>query len=336
MPNEDFLHADDHLLIDARLGELDESERADLESRLNQDSELATRARKVDGLFRLLDACDAPSPDEQLIQKTVASAMAAARTSALLDIEQAKSRPISTSTFSFKELGAIAALFFVVASVLVPSLSSARRHAIDLTCVGQAGQVGTGLTLHANDHDRRLPSLSHHDAAWLPSAKASVRRSNSQNLWQLARDGYVKPTLFQCPAGGDTKDVESETMSLLGDFPGREFIGYSYLNGVNAPPMRLDSPRPGATAVLADATPVFRGGVFHPENVKCMKSFNHDERGQAVLYLDMHAVWATCATVGADGDNIWLLRDTWTYSGVEKPNSTTDSFMLPNFIAGTQ
>ncbi|NQU76033.1 MAG: hypothetical protein HQ546_06965 [Planctomycetes bacterium] len=330
------VHPDDELLIDFLTGHCLGGESRSIEQRIADDGQFARRGEKISRLLKLLDNCDAAELSEELIARTTAAVESAARTRALLEAEAAQRRPIYRSaTFGLKELWVAAALLFLVAIILLPSFRHAGKLAMDQACQAQTGQIGAALTKYANDHNDILPALSAEDAAWLPDGPASVRYSNSRNLWNLVRSQYAKVDVFQCPADGSRHTIETAKMTAMPDFPAREFIGYSYHNGVNSRPLRLSgtvAKVASAMAILADRTPVFAGGRFNRDQLDCANSSNHSRRGQAVLFLDMHTAWANCAKVGFDGDNIWLVQGVSNYLGTERPASETDSFLLPSFI----
>jgi len=324
-------HPDDALLIDFLTGHVSPSELRRVHERLESDPAFARRAGRIGGLLKVLATYEAPAPSDALLARTVAAAESAKKTAALLDREAGMARPVTVPSFSLKELGAMAALLFLVGTILLPSFYRAHQLAQDNACVARAGEIGNALVLYANTHGGSLPALGAPDAAWLADCGERRRLSNSRNLWVLVRDECALPIDFQCPAG-ETRALNIEQASALGDFPSRDFISYSYHNAVNATGLRLNAPYAAAKAILADRTPVFEGGRFNPDRVNSRNSPNHDQRGQAVLYLDMHAVFAHGGEVGVDGDNIWLVRGVHSYQGHEVPADEHDSFLLPSFV----
>jgi hypothetical protein len=330
------LHVDDGLAIDFLLGQCQGEQGRCVQARLAEDKDFARRTQKVARLLKMLDALEAPDPSQELIASTLAAVQSAARTQRLLDREAARFRPASRSTFTLKELGALAALLFVAVAILLPSARHAGQLARDQACQAQTGQVGTAMTNYANEHGGELPAMKAEQAAWLTGAPAPVRISNSRNLWQLVRGEYAVWRVFQCPAVGGGRLEELANVSAMFDFPGRDYIAYSYQNAVNCRPMRLsgESIRSAASAmaILADSTPVFVDGRFDPSRLTCDNSANHDRRGQAVLYLDMHTAWTQSANVGVGQDNIWLVQGVYVYQGTERPANETDSFLLPSCV----
>ncbi len=323
-------HPDDEVLIDFLNGNCSADLAGQVRERLEKDPDFARRSQKIATVFQALDAYEAPEPSEELIARTLAAVESAGRTRALLDREAAQTRTLSFPSFSLRELGAVAAMLVVVGAILVPSWRHAAQMSRQTACVARVGEIGAALGHYANENNGQLPALGLEDAAWFAYAQAPLRVSNSQNLWQLITGQYIKdPVLFQCPSG----EVQpfSVAASLI-DFPGPQYIGYSYQNGVNSPPVRLDAvDDPASMAILADQTPLANGqallGCQSQQN-----SPNHGGRGQSVLYLDMHAAWQTSPNVGHKGDNIWVAQGIDEYQGIERPAAPTDSFLLPNFV----
>ncbi len=325
-------HPDDALLIDFLTGNASAEQIDEVHARLESDESFNRRAARVGGLLKLLGACEGAGPSEALIARTVAAAESAKRTTALLDREVAIARPVTVPSFSLKELGAIAALLFLVGTILLPSFQRAHELSVDNACVARAGEIGNALVLYATKHGGSLPALGARDAAWLTDGSDRKQLSNSRNLWTLVQDRSALPMDFQCPACPQPSPLDVKQASMLGDFPSREFINYSYHNAVNASGLRLHAANAEAKAILADRTPVFEGGRFNPDRVASNNSPNHQGRGQAVLYLDMHAVFANNSKVGVNNDNIWLVRGVHFYLGTEVPADDADSFLLPSYI----
>ncbi len=328
------MHSDDAILIDYLAGQASAAENREIGRRLASDAEFARRHGKISGLMDLMHNCGAPEPDEDLVGRTLAAVAATPTTGALLDREALRVRPAGRSTFSLKELGAMAALLFLVATILFPAFQHAGMLSRERACVAQTGSIGAALSQYAGDHNGFLPAMADQQAAWLADASSPVRRSNSGNLWRLVHGGYARPMLFQCPAAGGGRSIDAAAMATMPDFPSREYISYSYHNSVNAKPLQMDGlgAAAGRMAILADRTPVFVSGRFDPMELDCGNSRNHNQRGQAVLFLDMHAEWTQRSDVGVKGDNIWLVQNVFNYDGTECPASDTDSFLLPSFV----
>jgi prepilin-type processing-associated H-X9-DG protein len=219
----------------------------------------------------------------------------------------------------------------IMAAVFIPSMREARRNGLITDCRSNMGQIGTALESFSSANNGQLPVADLSKRRWLFQSPEAA--SNSAALFQLVQHGYIKPPVFQCPAvGGPSFAVKGGMV----DFPAPEYVNYSYQHSLGGKALCLNDPcRSGVEpqmAILADATPVFDGGAFHPDRANDqVASVNHDGRGQNVLFLDWHVDWAQKPTVGVGDNNIFLVDNVYTYKGDEAPASPKDSFLLPAY-----
>ncbi len=319
---------DERLVIEFVLGRCDEPDAEQIRRRLETDGGFAALHEGVGRAFSVLGCCRVPDPPEDLSDRTMARIKSARRTEALIAAAADEGRT-SLPRFSFRELVALAAAAVVVVVVLVPSLRRANRLADRSNCAANVGAIGTAISHFANGNEDYLPAVPAGDEVWL-GRKGRKYAGNSAALFLLIRNAYVAPDVFQCRAAGGQPFTVTEGMT---DFPSPQSINYSYQYSLNVP-LRRNLPKlliaARRMAILADATPVFAGGKFHPDQLNNTVSKNHPDGGHNVLYLDIHVEWTNDCRVGVSGDNIWLVKGISRYSGKEKPASTTDTFLLPN------
>ena len=60
--------------------------------------------------------------------------------------------------FTLIELLVVIAIIAVLAAILFPVFAQAREQARQTTCLSNLKQLGTGLTMYAQDYDETLPS----------------------------------------------------------------------------------------------------------------------------------------------------------------------------------
>lgn len=320
---------DEALLIDELLGRCDAATAEQVRRRLAEDESFRRLHGDLSRALGALGLLAEREPPETLVNDTLARVRGARRTEALLAREEIR-RGVVRPTFSWRELATLAAAVVVLAAIFVPSIREARRQAVVAQCASNLGRIGTSLQNFALSHDDRLPTVDTTRHRWL-SGNGEPAVSNSQALFRLVRDGYEgSPVVFQCPAvPGRSFVVESGMI----DFPSQEQVAYSYQHAIGPAGLRITAPElanvAAQMAILADRTPLFERGRFQRQAMDSPLSPNHDERGQNVLYLDMHVQWQPTADVGVRGDNIFLANGVRDYQGTETPGSPTDTFLLP-------
>ena len=230
-------------------------------------------------------------------------------------------------TFSLRELGTLAAAAVIMALLFVPWARQARSRALQGKCAANVGQIGTGMKNYAMDNRNSLPLAHSSKAPWL-AAGGRKPVSNSAALFRLVRGGYVPVSVFQCAADPDAAGEVFGVNDQMTDFPAAKYISYSYQHALGSSVLL---PAAGEMAILSDKTPVFENGRFRAEFVSVPRagSRNHGRRGQNVLYPDWGVRWRRRATVGVNGDNIFLVQGKEEYDGTEAPANATDSFLLP-------
>ncbi len=325
------LNEDEAKLVDFLTGSCDEQQSRDIHRRLSQDAEFRRLHDELSNTFAAMDLLPEAEPPEDLTQRTIARVRSHRQTQAILAREEASRRPLRP-TFRLRELAAMAAVFVILGSVMVPMVRRAQTAASIDTCAYRMGQIGAGLLTYANDNDGYLPIATSERRPWLATNEAEPA-SNSAALFQLIRQKHVQsPTAFQCPS------VESGPLVVtagMTDFPDAQYVSYSYQHAVGDNPVSIHNQDfaevAGEMAILSDSNPVFEGGRFHPDRLSATASANHNHTGQNVLYLDMHVDWASDPNVGVNGNNIFLADGVREYTGFETPSSPTDSFLLPAF-----
>ncbi len=322
---------DQLLLIDYLKGVLEPQQKEQVRQRLQAEPELQSLLDDLGNTvaaIHMLPQVQAPS---DLVAKTMARIQAARRTDALIAREESTRGRSAPRTFSWREVAALAASILLLAAIFVPSLRQAKQRMLVSECASNMGQIGTALNTYASENNEFLPMASEHKYAWLPMEGEKVQ-SNSAGLFKLVKAGLALPNAFQCPA------VSSQVLNTqpdMSDFPGEQFISYSYQHplGPDGPLRRsnITSEDAGCMVVLADNTPIFPDGQFHRDRLNDEASENHGRTGQNVLYMNMSVSWANKPGVGVKNNNIYLAEGIFDYRGNEQPVSRTDTFLLPAY-----
>ena len=207
------------------------------------------------------------------------------------------------------EILSVAASLLLGVSVLWPMLGAVRNQSMKAACSANLGSVAGAFGSYASDFQDHMPvaNASLGPGAWW-DVGARDGRSNSANLFTLARAGYAKLGQLACPGNADACR-ERGCGPQDKDWRSLDEISYSYqlMYGRHRPAWHGGERR----VVLADRSPVVLRAVrgqWYP-GVELESSPNHRFSGQHALYSDGSAGWLGSPLVGAAGvqqDNIWL------------------------------
>jgi hypothetical protein len=151
-----------------------------------------------------------------------------------------------------------------------------------------------------DNHDAFPMSTAMYGGSWM-NVGTTPDRSNSSNLFTLAKSGYTKLRELACP--GNPCAVTQPAAPDATDWHSLPEVSYSYyVMFGQARPTPVSNPR---TVILADKSPVVvrsatNDTVPFPEE----NSPNHGGKGQWALRADGTSTWLTSPK--DRGDNIWL------------------------------
>ncbi|HUT58960.1 MAG TPA: hypothetical protein VNA25_14020 [Phycisphaerae bacterium] len=320
---------DEQLLIDFLLGRCDPSQAEAVAARLQKDQGFRQLRDDIQNTLAAMRLLPEVEPPEDLAARTLRKVESVRKADAYVTTQET-TRPWAASTFSLREVAAVAAAVVLLGVVFLPSLRKAHQRSLRGQCASNMGQIGTAVSSYASENHEYLPIATDRPYRWLPGDGKTV--SNSAAMFKLIRHAQASPVVFQCPATGRASFAVHEGMV---DFPAGEFISYSYQHSLSpAGPLRRDRLSPDEQqkmAILADNSPVFEDGRFRRDRVGAAASDNHGGDGQNVLYLDCSVSWAEGPAVGVGGNNIFLVDGVFDYRGDEQPASRTDTFLLPNY-----
>jgi hypothetical protein len=270
--------------------------------------------------------------------KSVASATPTL--SQLLADEQAR-RPeaVGRPWQNIGRMAATAAVIVLMASALFAPLRSARERSWQQLCQMQLGGIWQGMTNYCNDHDGRMPAVPVREGEpwWKVGYPGEENHSNTRRMWLLVRDAYVEPSYFVCPGirHGRAIQIGWKEARSYNDFPARRYVTYS----VRIQCSKSARPETAFRKVLiADMNPLFESipedfsRVFHvrcDEQLLSRNSSNHNGRGQSILMCDGSVKFVRNRLAGIAADDIFTLRGTSVYRGVEVPSCETDAFLAP-------
>ena len=289
------------------------------------------RAERIAGVLSLLDpplheAGSEEAGTADLIERTFRMVELARAKDRRRGAEQLRIRP----RYTLRDLAMVAAMLLVVGSIGWPLITNLREGVRQSECATNMNAAGLGFTMYANDHKGQLPRAPRTISATPPGAWWNVGegRSNSANLFELAREGYCTLDHLACP-GNHAAPTELDANELQ-DWRRPEEVSYSYIISGPGAQRWEGSVR---VVVIADRSPVIErarlGEQFNPE----ARSSNHRGRGENALFNDGSVIWLLTPVL-ENGDNIWLpgslegggdLR----MKGTERPAGAGDSFVGP-------
>lgn len=306
---------------------------------------LRARAQRHAALAALVvSGTDAAGTSTGLVDRTIA------RVQGGLDAQRERMRidpPVRRGLgIRLADLVSAAAVLLIGASVVWPVVSGVREQSRRLACHSHLGGLAGAFGQYALDHDSSLPVVARSlDGSTYWNVGDPAGRSNSANLYHLARTGYTSVESLACP--GNPEALTSSPGDGAIDWPDSDSVSYSYQNMFGGATRvhargsaRGDRPAPSRIVVLSDRSPVIvrtlRGEWIDPfEN-----SLNHAGNGQHILFDDGSAAWTTRPQLD-NGDLIWLPRpiedvirslmprQPSMLKGTETPGDGSDAFVVP-------
>jgi hypothetical protein len=259
-------------------------------------SSLRARAEQLECLGQLL-TIGPSTTNTLLVERTMRTVSTATRR----DQEPAPSR---TGGFRFADLVSVAAVLLMGVAVVWPVLSTAKSYSTKSGCAANLAGLASAFGIYSNDYKDQLPmAAASYGGSWL-DVGTTPERSNSANLYTLARTSYAGLDTLAC--GGNPMACREPAKDGALDWKSLPEVSYSYyiMYGQQRP-TPVSNPD---TVILTDKSPVpirLANGESFPfpdEN-----SPNHGGQGQFGLRADGASMWLTSPQVGSD--NIWMNRN---------------------------
>jgi hypothetical protein len=207
----------------------------------------------------------------------------------------------ATGGFRFADLVSVAAVLLMGVAVMWPVMSTMRSYAQKSDCGANFAGIASAMGQYTSDNRDQFPmATASFGGSWLDGIGTKPDRSNSANLFTLARTKYLPVSTLACE--GNPMAVRSVSSNAT-DWDSLPQVSYSYyIMFGDAKPDATSTP---GTVILADRSPVvlraFNGDpIPRPEE----NSPNHRGEGQWVLRVDGAALWLSSPQLG--DDNIWL------------------------------
>lgn len=284
-------------------------------------SSLRARAEQVDRIGQLLTQGPATN-NTLLVERTMRAVSAAKRHHEPL--------PGRTGGFRFADLISVAAVLLMGIAVAWPVMSTAKSYSTRSDCSSNLATIASAFGRYTNDYKDQLPvAAASFGGSWL-NVGTTPDRSNSANLYTLARTGYTPLQTLACE--GNPNACRAPVKAGAMDWDALQDVSYSYyiMFGKQRPTPHSNP----ATIILTDKSPIpvrLANGETFP--FPSENSPNHGGQGQFGLRADGSAIWSSSPQVGSD--NLWLTRSQEKVWNAIQPHLNEFKRNLPKDAKGT-
>ncbi|MCH8193618.1 MAG: hypothetical protein IIA65_06335 [Planctomycetes bacterium] len=332
------------LLLDHCIGVATHQQSEDARQLISSNPAAAKLVHLFEAALAPLATVEPEACPDALVEKTLGRLQEAVQADAVPIEPLSAEGPIRQSTIRIRSwrqavhISAVAAILLFAFSIAWPTLQMARQRRYQTLCQGQLAGIYRGLTHYINDHDAPPTILTSAGEPWWKVGYQGVENhSNTRVVWLLVKNGYVEPSKFACAGRLKSKNPDFSLCRAqnLNDFPGREYIDYSFRIS-----HRRASRVPRLRSVLmADLNPLCE--MMPTDFSKSCRvrldlsanSKNHQERGQNLLFTDGSVAFSeTRVATWEENDDIYTLRsmtDGCDVNGCEIPASEDDVFLAP-------
>jgi prepilin-type processing-associated H-X9-DG protein len=324
------------LLFDYSLGLSSEKESIRAERLVARNKEAAEIHSKITAGLEPLNMIRLEACGDELAERTIRRLCALTK-SELGDTKR-EVRAIKVQAWrNWADAAAVAAVIFLIVSVLIPSFGFARYQHYKNVCQRHLGNIYRCFTIYCSDFDGELPYVETKEGApWCEiGEEGEENHSVTRSPYLLLKLNYSRnPGDFICK-GRKQKCFEPLTISQVqdyDDFPSRNHVSYSF-----PLPCRklLKITLLGSRPLMVDRNPVFEKvqddhfEVRLDTKLSTRNSINHGECGQNASFADGHVEFLKNRHIGIPQDDMFTLQNVKIYRGNEWPACDSDLFYIP-------
>lgn len=324
-------------LVGYHLGLIDANGRARVQEAFESRESLAAACASLQALLTPLDADANPEPPKDLTQgildrvERARSAIPFVPAAASSEVAAAERGGAGGPFIAPRELVGLAAAILIFVGIFVPGYYTARGSARKAICANNLRVLGNGYAGYAETYGSQWPFAGFVPAG-TPWARTDSRDQlyarNSRHVYRLVRGTFVPVAAFICPGRPGDIVFQSADPGAYDDFPdarnnsyATNFVAGPWHQQMFLPKMPIAA---GMTPLVDQDRRLIRGRPI-PAN-----SRNHGRAGgQNVLHANLSVRFYNSPIVGADNDDIYRLKGVQEYTGLERPQSRNDAFLIP-------
>ncbi|MHC4132739.1 MAG: hypothetical protein ACYSSP_11765 [Planctomycetota bacterium] len=335
------------LIFDYCMGLTNEEQSAEADHLIFSNAEAQEVHARLQAALDPLQKAEFEKCPDYLAENTVLCLNEAARAGQerleeLLASEQTKTIKIRSSFYNFGKVLAAAAVLLFVAGVFFPTFNLIRQNAWKQQCQMQLSGIYSGLRNYMLDHDTKMPctGLKQGQPWWKIGYQGEENSSNTRRIWLLVKNDYVDDLKnFICPGNEQSRELDLALSKINvekhNDFPTRWHITYSVR--LRCPESAIEETN-GQKVLIADLNPLFEKlpedysgqlSLKLNEELANLNSVNHKRKGQNVLFINGAVTFTNERHTNISEDDIYTLRDTEIYRGIEVPSTEADAFLAP-------